>query len=79
MRLSTVLDELKAKGVAKAEVTFDSKGDVKGLVVEFAPEPVPVTPFVDKDGKPIDFDEDLPPLAHDPIADKNYRKPGTDA
>lgn len=38
------------------------------LTVRFAPpsRPVPVGPFVDKDGKPVNLDEGLPLLAQDP-------------
>lgn len=73
MRLSHVLEELKAHGVQSAEATFNSKGDVVGLKVEFAPV-MSASPFVDKDGKPVDLDEGLPPLARDLIAEKNYQR-----
>ena len=41
---------------------------VGGLDVTFAAaaETEPLTPFRDKDGKPVDLDEGMPPLAADP-------------
>lgn len=43
-----------------------------GLDVTFAsaPDVEPMTPFVDKDGKAVDLDEGLPPLAQPPEFDR---------
>ena len=93
MDLRETLDILRAAGVSRAELeygweeTIDPDGKLHRTgasprirSVEFAPEPPgpsPATPFVDKEGKPIDFDADMPPLGRDMVAEANLVKPGS--
>jgi hypothetical protein len=58
--------------------SFSATGEL--LHVEFAPEPpgpLPATPFVDKDGKAVDFDADMPPLGRDMVAEANLARDKT--
>jgi len=71
--LEDTLDKLLARRVLRAKFVH---GDL--TEVEFAPEapgPAPATPFVDADGKPVDFDADMPPLGRDMVAEANLVKP----
>lgn len=84
--LRDLLTTLREQGVAKAgDISYArlSTGDSFSVgSVEFAPERItdttPVTPggLVDADGKPVDFDKDLPDLARDPIREANFAKAG---
>ncbi len=56
---------LRDAGVQKARLTVDD-GGLTSLDVEFEAAPLPVTPFVDAKGRPVDFDEGMPALARDP-------------
>jgi hypothetical protein len=60
-----LLDKLRAGGCAKVRATFEG-AEIDSIDVEFSPGPLPVTPFRDKDGRPLDLDADLPTLARDP-------------
>jgi len=74
--LRDTLAALQDARVARA--SFSVSGEL--LHVEFAPEPPgpsPATPFVDKEGKPVDFDADMPPLGRDMVAEANLVKPGS--
>lgn len=65
--LEDVIGALRATGCARGKVTFDGS-TVASVEVEFAeaPMPVAVSPFRDKDGKPLDMDEGAGPLTKDP-------------
>jgi len=56
------LDAIRLAGAAKA--AWHPDGTLAS--VEFAPVPVSAAPFVDRKGRPIDFDEGAPALARDP-------------
>lgn len=64
-KLRQVLAVARELGVQKLRVG--------GLDVTFAaaPEVEPLTPFVDRDGTPVNLDEDLPPLAQPPEFDRD--------
>ena len=72
--LREYLSVLKEAGVRNATVPVGQAGD--SLVVEWAPDasapPVSASPFVDKDGKPVNLDEGMPDLARDDIAAANF-------
>lgn len=74
MDLRDTLAALQDARVARA--SFSATGEL--MHVEFAPEPAgpsPVkTPFVDKDGNPVDFDADMPPLGRDLVAEANLAR-----
>lgn len=78
MTLEETLDTLRKANVGRA--TLDPEGNL--LSVEFKPEPdlTPVTPggVVDADGNAVDFDEGMPPLGRDLVAEANFRKPTGD-
>lgn len=66
--LREVLDTLRDAGVVRAKVERGPDGKLDLLEVEFSAPAVRMaaTPFVDKNGKPIDFDKGAPTLARDP-------------
>jgi len=66
LQLTEVLDLLQARGVRKARAEFDEEGYLRGIDVEFEARPVPVTPFRDAEGKPVDLDAGAGPLTRDP-------------
>lgn len=74
MTLEETLDTLRKANVARA--ALDPEGNL--LSVEFRPEPdlTPVTPggVTDRDGNAVDFDEGMPPLGRDLVAEANFRK-----
>jgi hypothetical protein len=63
--LRDVIAELKASGAVKGRVEFDGSA-VKAVELEFPAAPKSAAPFVGADGKPVDLDDGLPPLAKDP-------------
>lgn len=77
-RLRAILAVLNDAGIKRAKVplwdghkTGADQPAVESLVleVEFAEQPEPATPFVGKDGKPLNLDDGAGPLARDPDAD----------
>jgi hypothetical protein len=83
-RLRAILAVLSDAGVKSAKVPvldaeeFSADRSLGLLEVEFAEPPEPVTPFVARDGKPVDLDEGAGPLARDPDAElegANFPKP----
>lgn len=66
--VAQLVESLRARGCSKVRATFDGAG-VDSIEVEFAPVPVPVTPFVDKEGAPVNLDDGAGPLTKDPDDD----------
>ena len=83
--LRAILDVLRDAGVTRATVPVAIDGTYAHpptLDVTFAEPPEPTTPFVGKDGKPVDLDAGAGDLARDPDADlegANFPKPGRGA
>lgn len=66
--VASLIEELRTRGCAKVRATFDGDG-IDSIEVEFSEGPVPVTPFVDKKGEPVNLDEGAGTLTKDPDDD----------
>lgn len=71
--LDEYLAVARARGALEVNVSF---ADGKHLSFKLAPDPgppsLPMAPFVDKDGKPLNLDEGAPWNASDPLLSANF-------